>query len=122
MAMSQDEFSRNIKVQNLKPDLDEAEAAANDPVKMAKLSGKRLSELIESVDKSVRSRSSLSSLGSDTGHAQRIQKEQRILVALRDEAARRKDVDSQKINKKNAEAMANSNLTFKPGPAWGGKK
>jgi hypothetical protein len=118
MSMSGDEYAANLAVQNLKPDVDEAEKHI-DAGTLNTLSGKRLQELIDSVDKSIRKRNSLKSMGLDERHLYRVGVEQNFLDSLRKEAAARKDAAWKLENERQAASLKDVKL---PANSTWGKK
>lgn len=119
MAMSADEFSANLAVQNLKAEVDEAESHI-DAVTLGTLSGKRLQELVDALDKSIRKRKSLKSMGSDLGHLHRITVEEGFLAALRGEAAARSAAES--ARRSAAQAASLKDFKLPASSTWGQKK
>lgn len=125
MAMSGREFDANLKVQELKPQVNEAMGIAQSAEKLKALAPTKLGNLSAAVQQSIKYRSSLSSLGRDEGHEKRIQIERALLETLNSEASRRKEnSDRQRTLQQNARLKAMPNVLGdrpKGGPAWGVK-
>jgi hypothetical protein len=123
--MSGREFDANLKVQELKPQVNEAMEVARSAEKLSALAPTKLGTLSAAVQQSIKYRSSLSSLGRDEGHEKRIQIEQALLETLNSEASRRKENrDRQRTLQENARLKAMPNILGdrpKGGPAWGSR-
>lgn len=116
MAMSEDEFSANLTVQSLKPAVNEAEGHIN-ANSLGSLTGKRLQELVDAVDRSIRKRKALKTMGSDAGHQTRISVEESFLASLRKEAAARDAGEA--ARKSAAQAAALKDFKLPAGATWG---
>jgi hypothetical protein len=119
MSMSEDEFQANLTVQSLKPEVYEAENQIN-AATLSSLTGVRLQQLIDAVDKSIRKRKALKSMGSDVGHLQRITREESFLSSLRQEAAARDQAEW--ARKSAAQAAALKAVKLPAASTWGQKK
>ena len=119
MSMSPDEYQANLTVQGLKPDVEEAEGHINAGT-LSELTGTRLQQLIDAVDKSISKRKSLKSMGFDEGHQQRITAEEGFLSSLRQEAAARNEAKS--AEKSAVQAAALKDIKLPASSTWGGKK
>lgn len=126
MAMSQKEFDANLKVQELKPKVNEAMAASKKQGGLTALSDLELSGFTAAVLDSIKYRSSLKTLGHDEGHEHRITVEQALLATLNAEVLRRKTKkDEEKRLQEDIRLKAMPNVLGdrpKGGPAWGIKK
>jgi len=120
--MSGKEFEANLKVQELKPQVNEAMEASKNKDKLKALSPTKLGTLSAAVQQSIKHRSSLKTLGHDEGHEKRITIEQALLETLNGEAARRQSQkDEAKKLQDNARLKAMPNVLGdrpKGGPAW----
>lgn len=119
MAMSSDEFSANLRVQELKPDVNRADNLS--ALQIGALTGGDLAQLAGAVATSIAKRTTLASLGRDPGHATRIVVESNILARLNVEVVARQQADAAKKQQAMAaELAAMPNVLGKS--TWGAKK
>lgn len=120
MAMSNDEFNANLRVQQLKPQVDEAERRIN-ANNLGTLGDKELATLSADVGESIKKRTYLQSLGSHGGHLTRIGIESGFLQALNQEVVTRKQVAANAA-RANANAQMQSMPNVLANSSWGKPK
>ena len=104
MAMADDEFKKNLKIQALKAHVNAAECAIT--AGSENYGSIALQKWVVAVSSSIAKRTSLESLGTDPGHVQRIANEQGFLSALRAEQAVRDGEASAARDARNSAAMS----------------
>jgi hypothetical protein len=111
---SKAEVQANVKVQGLKPLVDEA-----DKCDATTLGSQKLADLIAAVQKSINARLQQKALPQDGGgHGARVEKEQGILRKLNSELIRRKNEASKATDEKNVKSMTG----LPANSTWGGPK
>jgi hypothetical protein len=119
MAMSSDEFAANLRVQELKPQVNEADGLS--ALQIGALTGGDLARLTGAVSTSIAKRTTLASLGRDPGHATRIVVESNILARLNVEVVARQAADAAvRQQAQAAQLAAMPNVLGKS--TWGAKK
>ncbi|MBD2533414.1 DUF4157 domain-containing protein [Nostoc flagelliforme FACHB-838] len=120
-VMTQDELKSNVTVQGLKPKVNELKNHINLGT-LKTLSLSKLQELKDAIDKSIKERGKLKSLGSDPGHIKRIevevnmQNELQGVIEQKQKQAQKDKIDSDNQKLKDAPSLLPS------GSTWGKKK
>ncbi len=119
--MTEDELKSNATVQGLKPKVDELKGYINEGTLNTLLLSK-LQEFKNAIDKSIKERGKLKSLGSDPGHIMRIQVEVNMQNELQNVMEQKqKQAQQAKTDSENAKLSQAPSL-LASGSTWGKKK
>ena len=122
--MSPDEYNHNMRVQELKPHVERAEGDVNrGPEHLRTLGDSQLQTHINNVDESIRRRTSISSLGTDKGHQDRIEHEKNnILAPLKAEQTRRDEAANEARRAEENNKLKGAPSLLPKGAGWGGPR